>query len=235
MWWALIRKELREIAPYAIVGAVYCLLVVLALHSTTRHIPSPLAIFGLTSGSTMDEERETPTPPFNGGLEGLLVTFTVLMLLGFGLRQTLGEELKRTYPLLLHRPMGRNSLFLLKMSVGVAVYLFLTLSVILILAIDSAVPGHYAYPFKWEMVFSSLTIPVGGIAFYLVIFLTGLRRERWYGTRWLPAIAGFMVLLFLIRTSEVWQYAWLYVMLIGIVGILWILLAILDQFWKRDF
>ncbi len=235
MWWALIRKELREIAPFAIVGAIYCLLVVLALHSSTRHIPSPLAIFGLTSGSVMEEERITPTPPFDSGLTGLLGVFPALMLLGFGLRQTLGEEIKRTYPLLLHRPLGRNSIFLLKIGVGSVVYLILALPVILILAVDSAVPGHYAYPFKWEMAFSFLTIPMGGLAFYLAVFLTGLRRERWYGTRWLPVIAGFLIFQGLMGSLFVWQYSWLIQIILGFICCTWIILAILDQIWKRDF
>lgn len=232
MWWALIRKELREIAPFAAAGVVYCLLVVLALHSSTRDLPSPLATFGLIPHKFLSGiNRFSADPSFCDLLDELLFLFSVLFLLGIGLRQTLGEDLKRTYPLLLHRPMGRNSIFLAKIAAALSVYLFLTLSVILILAIDYATPGHYSYPFMWEVVFGSLTVPLGGVLFYLTVFLTGLRRERWYGTRWLPGVAGGLIYTGIIGLG----FTWPYLILMGSAGSVWILFAIRDQIWKREF
>lgn len=236
MWWALIRKELREIAPFAIVGAVYCLLVVLALHSATRHIPSPLSMFGFTSERSFSSEKEVLVPPyFNESLVFLLGLLTVPLVCGFALRQTLGEEYKRTYPLLIHRPMGRTAIFLCKLFVGIGVYLCLSLSVILILAFDSAVPGRYAFPFEWDMALSPIGLTVGGIALYLSIFLTGLRRERWYGTRWMPALAGICIFMVLVNCTELWRSSRFFVTISGLVACVWIVLAILDQIWKRDY
>ena len=236
MWWALIRKELREIAPYAIVGAVYCLLVVLALHSATRHIPSPLSMFGFTPRSSSSNEEEILLPPYSdGSLVFLLGLLTVPLVCGFALRQTLGEENKRTYPMLFHRPMGRTAIFLCKLFVGIGVYLCLSLSVILIMALDSALPGRYAFPFEWDMALSPISLTVGGIALYLSVFLTGLRRERWYGTRWMPALAGICIFMALANCTEIWRSTRFYMTVAGLVGCVWILLAILDQIWKRDY
>ena len=198
MWWALIRKELREIAPYAAAGGgLYLILLVEMLSFIPRHESPFEFVASLRWFEFLSWGRNPSVPPFvDDSLNSILLFLSILLTTAFGLRQTLGEEGRRTFPILLHFPFGKNRVLISKVAVGAGVYLMMTFSLISILAIDCSIPGHYAYPFEWGMILDSVTIPFRGVLLYLAAFLVGLHTANWYATRTLPGILALAVAIF---------------------------------------
>jgi hypothetical protein len=113
--------------------------------------------------------------------------------IALGLRQTLGESLRGTYPFLLHRPAGRRWLIGVKLLVGLCVSLLCGAVAILVYAIWVSTPGTHAGPFRWSMTLPSWETCFRVTVLYLGAFLTGLRPGRWYRTRILPLATTLVV------------------------------------------
>jgi hypothetical protein len=108
--------------------------------------------------------------------------------LGFG--QSLGESLHGTWKFLLHRPVGRTQLILVKLLVGVAAYLVCSAAAILSYAWWAATPGTHASPFEWSMTEQIWKVWLAMPLVYLGAFLSGIRPGRWLGTKLLPLAAA---------------------------------------------
>ncbi len=113
--------------------------------------------------------------------------------IALGLRQTLGESLRGTYPFLLHRPAGRRWLIGVKLFVGLCVCLLCGAAAILVYGCWAATPGSHASPFQWSMTLPSWETGFRVTILYLGAFLTGLRPGRWYRTRILPLATTLVV------------------------------------------
>lgn len=121
-----------------------------------------------------------------------LISGIFAVVLGF--RQSWWESLQGTYLFLLHRPIRRETVFLIKLATGSAVYLFCTSLPILLYAWWAILPGHHTGPFEWSMTWPTWRMTFLMLLLYLGAFLSGLRSARWFGTRLLPLVGSIMML-----------------------------------------
>lgn len=103
--------------------------------------------------------------------------------------QTFGESVRGTWSFLLHRPIDRRTIILMKLGTGLALTLGSTAVPILLYAWWAATPGMHASPFSWWMTRETWMLWLVSIPLYLGTFLCGIRAARWYGTRFLPLVA----------------------------------------------
>jgi hypothetical protein len=181
---ALALKELREIAGIAAAALLANLVLAAALMGMqpfVRLLKFPQGV-----------------PFVNPDIRAALSFVAVPLALALGFRQSAWEAQAGTYQFLLHRPIGRSTLFLTKLATGIAAFLVCTALPVLLYAWWAATPGHHPSPFAWSMTWPAWQLCIVLPLLYLGAFLSGLRPARWYGTRLLPlvAAAGFVVLLF---------------------------------------
>lgn len=145
--------------------------------------------------------------PFIGGsFTAFFTLISVVFAAALGFRQSAWESSRGTFLFLLHRPLRRETISLVKLAVGVAVLLVSASLPIVAYGSWARVPGHHASPFEWSM-----TGPTWRLTFllpllYLGAFLSGLRPARWFGTRLLPLVAA-IVFLVLLNTMPWWWLA----------------------------
>jgi hypothetical protein len=175
MFKAMALKELRETRGIILLAlAAYSLLLVANLFSTT-----------------LTWRRLAPF--VDDGFILVIALLFAAMTIALGLRQTLGESLRGTYPFLLHRPTGRNWLIGTKMFVGSVAYLVCSAVPLLAYGFWAATPGHHASPFQWSMTLPSWEVWFSMTLLYLGAFLSGIRPGRWIGSRLLPLVAAILV------------------------------------------
>jgi len=197
-------KEIRETRGIVLsVLALYCLLIMSLVHSW--HV---------------DCRRLPPFVEDEGSFYTWFIFLTLSMAIGLGLRQTLGESVRGSYPFLLHRPAGRRWLIGVKLLVGGGLYLACSAVPILAYALWAATPGTHPSPFDWSMTAPAWYISFGMTSLYLGAFLTGIRPGRWYRSRILPMAAA----LFLAYVAAICVFA------LGPVPELWayLTLAVFD-------
>jgi hypothetical protein len=173
---ALALKELREILPLAVLGLVLHLVLVAALIGL-----KPFAVWLPLAALGVPFQERVMAPAF----ATVGVGFTLLL----GFRQSAWELGQGTYKFLLHRPVRRETVFLVKLGTGIGVYLLCTLVPLLLYAYWASIPGHYPGPFEWGMTGFAWRLCFLLPLVYLGAFLSGLRPARWYGTRLLPLAA----------------------------------------------
>jgi len=124
----------------------------------------------------------------------------------FGLKQTMLESHQGTFRFLLHRPLSRNTVFLIKLLVGASAFLAVNAFMILLLGCWSARTGNHPSPFSWSMTLPTCELGVALLLVYLGGFLSGVRPAKWFGTRLVPgAFAAACV--YVIATSQWWWYS----------------------------
>jgi hypothetical protein len=179
---ALLFKELRETMGIAIIALLAYLAGIANLIGYT------VLPFGMV--------RIFPQP-LQGGipfLDGQFMPWFIIVSIGFvvalGFKQTVGESVRGTWLLLLHRPMDRRRLIAVKLAVGTALYLVVSAAAILIYAAWAASPGNHASPFYWWLTVPSWQVWIICWLGYLGVVFAGIRPGRWFGTRLLPAAAA---------------------------------------------
>lgn len=173
-------KELRESAAIVAI-ALLVLLHILAMEMQWQMLPWISVGYGDFS------------VPFLGFSDTLLF-FGGALAIGLGLKQSAWENAGNQYYFLLHRPIARPAVFLLKLLVGLAILETLLAGSILLYANWAATAGSKPAPFDWGMTTKSWCVCLITPSVYLGAFLSGLRPGRWLGTRLLPLVAtGFIV------------------------------------------
>jgi hypothetical protein len=152
---------------------------------------------------------------------------------GLGLRQTLGESISGTYPLLFHRPVCRNWLIGVKLGVGVSLYLICGSIPILAYGVFAATPGNHASPFEWSMTVPAWAAMLEMALFYFAAFLSGLRPGRWFGSRLLPLAA--VVPLLINVFPEPFRTGWVVHLLAVMAVDVWMIAAIFYVSETRDY
>jgi hypothetical protein len=187
---ALVIKELRECAP---LGAIAALAAAWALCDLTGALSPWLG-------------RPSPGVPFvqSDDPYGYLITIAGGLAVALGFKQTAWEEFRGTFHYLLHRPIDRRRVFLVKAAVGVALVQAVGAAVILIYGFWAATPGTHASPFFWSMTKQTWQIWFAMPTVYLAAFLCGLRPARWYGSRLLPLVGAGMVAMTLAIQPWLW-------------------------------
>ena len=216
MWKALAYKELRETLGLAAIAIVVYLLLV----------------GSLTGLHTFPLNLRSDEIPFAGtGFVGYFVFLSVVLVIGLGLRQTIGESVRGTWLFLMHRPVERWKLVALKLAIGLAACLVSMALPILVYAWWAATPGTHASPFEWSMTLDSWRGWLSMTPLYFAAFLVGMRPARWFGSRLLPlAGAGFLV-----GVIQALPWWWL----LGAPAILlldaWLIVSIFDVARTRDY
>ena len=119
-----------------------------------------------------------------------------------GLRQTVGELRRGTYPLTLHLPLSWRAIFAVKIAVGLALVCGLGAAALGVISIWAATPGHHPSPFEWSMTCSAWRVWFAAPIVYLGGIATGLLPARWFGTRLFPLIAAGALTFALTMLSE---------------------------------
>jgi ABC-type transport system involved in multi-copper enzyme maturation permease subunit len=181
---AIVRKELRETRLFAALAVgVY----LIYLSGLTGKWGRPLrALFGWLPGMN----AEAPDIPFvEDNFLSMFFFIGVALAITLGFRQSAWEPSQGTSLYLLHLPLGRQTIFLTKLSTGIGLLLFCTLLPILIYATWAAIPGTHPGPFEWSMTGPAfhnwLILPIA----YLGAFASGIRPARWFGSRLLPLVS----------------------------------------------
>jgi len=180
---ALAIKELRESAAIIAVAALAMLWL---LSSVTGWRFLPLSVEGDVVGRVPFVVTEFVV---------FLVFFGGALAIGLGLKQSAGENSADKYYYLLHRPISRQTVFLTKITLGLAVLLLFTVGPLLIYATWAATPGNHATPFFWGMTADAWRTCWALPSIYLGALLSGLRPAHWFGTRLLPLLGtGLLVI-----------------------------------------
>jgi hypothetical protein len=214
---ALIIKELRECAPLAALAA---LLAAGTLYAWTGGTLWP----GVTYAAARipfvgDDFTYGPLLLIAGGLAIVL-----------GLKQSGWEELRGTYHYLLHRPIERRQVFLLKAVVGLGIVLTLGAAMILIYALWAATPGTHPSPFFWSMTLPAWRVWATLPAVYLAALVWGIRPARSYRSGLFPPLGcGLVVFVLFVQP-------WLWIAVLGglvLAAICWA--VAIDQARTRDY
>lgn len=116
-----------------------------------------------------------------------IVALTGYCLAGaIALWQTMGESFRGTWVFLLHRPIPRRDIILVKIAVGLSVTLISTAIPILLYLWWAVTPGRHASPFELWMTRESVLVWLGFFPIYFAAFLCGIREARWYVSRFFP-------------------------------------------------
>jgi hypothetical protein len=183
---ALAWKELREVLWIA-VAALGCYLVL------TISLMGGMVFSWVPAMPT-----ETEAVPFvTGGFMGGFTLISLVFAVALGFRQSAWESSRGTYLFLLHRPLRREAIFLVKLAIGIGVFLCCASLPVVLYGCWAATPGYHDGPFEWSMSQSAWRLALLTPLVYLGAFLSGLRPARWFGTRLLPLAASLLFLLLL--------------------------------------
>jgi ABC-type transport system involved in multi-copper enzyme maturation permease subunit len=205
MWKALALKEIRECLVIALVALA------VSFYLVARNTGWESGTFGLMIESLAQlgglnfYGRSPDAIPFVASeFIGQLNLVLALFAMTLGFRQSVGESLHGTYPLLLHLPVSRTRLMAAKVTLGLGVYLVCGAVPILVYSLWAATPGTHASPFYWSMTAPVWMAWLAMSCLYLAAFLSGLRPARWYGSRLAPLAAGLPALFVTFGTGLSW-------------------------------
>jgi hypothetical protein len=177
---ALMRKELRECAGLAALG-----LAGLAWLALSAIGISP---FGFLFSQARGGAGTIPFIDDSFTLNFALAAGALVIALGF--KQALSDQAGSAHLFLLHRPVKRQTIFLTKVLVGLALYFFLAALPILVYSLWAASAGTHASPFAWSMTTQAWITWLALHLVYLGAFLSGIRPAAWTGTRVMPLAAS---------------------------------------------
>ena len=225
MWTALLSKELRECGLFA--G--------LALLAQMQLLGSgmDMSLIPLLSSGRGTEIPFLSKRAFDmmSDRELMFITIAIISAIVIGLNQTLMESWRQTSLFLLHRPMPRSQIFLVKLAAGGLILLDDCVDPFMIYCLWAATPGTHASPFFWSMTEPWWHSVLVAFACYLGAFLTGIRPANWIGSRTWPLIAATGMALGL-KLAPVWT-AVVYAGLVALIACL--VISILNTTRHREY
>jgi hypothetical protein len=227
MFRAMALKELREVTGIAVLALAAYGLLVAAMIETLSSLNILAWLFSANSIST-------GIPFLEDAFVGRFFLISALFAIALGLRQTMGESIRGTYPFLLHRPVGRRWLIGTKLLVGAAVYLACSAVPILAYGSWAATPGTHPSPFQWAMTTRTWIGWLAMTPLYLGAFHAAVRPGRWYRSKLVPlAAATFAAVIAAAFASEFDRSLW--PCLIVLVFDVWLIAMILFTVRVRDY
>ena len=207
MWKALAFKEVREclgVSAIALAAALY----LMARDTGWDAGIVSLLLERVVQLGGLHVYRESPDaiPFVNAGLPEQLGLVFGLFAIALGFRQTVGESLHGTWPLLLRLPMPRMRMLYAKLCLGLAVYMACAAVPLLLYCFWAATPGTHASPFYWSMTVPTWVSWFSMSCLYLAAFLSGLRPARWLGSRLAPLVAAIPPVM--VANAATWSWWW---------------------------
>ncbi len=172
---SLVWKESRELAPLVALAVVAELLF---------YFPTNLLAMFYNSYS----DYSSQIPFVSSTLPNWLLAVGAVTGIAVGFWQTSGELSRGTFLYLLHRPVDRRTVFLVKLAVGISITLLVPGVPILGYAIWASIPGNQASPFFWSMTIGTWLIWFRLPFFYLGAYLSGLRPGAGWEAGRLPCL-----------------------------------------------
>ncbi len=184
MFVALLRKELRQLRLWGLAAGAVLLLYALGQTDAMQRLLQG-------SGMVNYNPLYSAQSPFLQN-DGFGEAYSVLMMLCgimLGFAQIAGEQMRKTWQFLLHRPVSRGLILTAKLLAGTLWYAVAVGVPLALLSGYAIVPGHYAAPWRFSMLYPFAVMAMAGWLGYLSGVQMALRRARWYGTRFaaLPA------------------------------------------------
>lgn len=229
MFKAMVVKELRETRAIALLGlATYGLLVAAMVDRSSRFDLNPFVLL-------RSSWQQYYVPFVEDEFLAHFCWVSAAIAIALGLRQTVGESMRGTYPLLFHRPATRRWLIGMKLLVGTVIYLICGAVPILAYAFWAATPGTHASPFEWSMTVPSWVAWFAMTLFYLGAFLIGIRPGRWYRSRLLPLAAAAAVVFITFLMAEAGNVGPLWRLLVLVAADVWMVATIFFIARTRDY
>lgn len=186
---ALAWKESRELAPFIVLASlVQLFLVATATGNRT----------GLLA------QNHGVIPFINDSMLWWMFCVAGIATSIMALWQTWWESSRGTFLFLLHRPASRVAIISMKLAIGVAILLALSVLPVLVYSLWAAAPGTHASPFEWSMTAFAWRLCAAMPLVYLGAFLSGLRPARWYGSRFFPLFSSLFLLIVCMSVSYSW-------------------------------
>ena len=213
---ALVLKELREsagVVVLAVLGLVYAL--------------ASLTLFPLLPGMGGWLYHY---PFVADSLSFYLALVAGGLAIALGLKQTAWELGYDTYRFLLHRPIPRAYVFVVKLVVGFLLLMLLSGGLILLYAWWAATPGNVPAPFDWSMTRQAWVQWFALPPVYFGAFLCGIRPGNWFGSKLVPLAGAIAAGLLVSVLPWVWSAALASLVIVAIQ-----LVAIFHSVRVRDF
>lgn len=124
-----------------------------------------------------------------------------------GILQIVTELRRDRWAFLIHRPVGRTTIFVGKVVGGLTLYSLAMGIPLLGAAVWAATPGSVAAPFDSRMLLPGFADVLTGTAFYFAGMLTGIRQARWYGSRALGIVAAVLCAILVLNVAKEFRHA----------------------------
>ncbi len=173
--WALILKELRSISRFIALALLvdgWLLSELTGQSNWLRGFPAPTIGFALAQSDWL-------------WWCGFLVAAIASML---GLAMSLDDGLRGTWAFALFRPVSRRAYIGVKLLVGGAVTLALSLLPVVVYSVWAATPGNVAGPFRLSFLQPAIEACGWSVVVFLGAFLSGLRPAKWWWSRLWPLV-----------------------------------------------
>ena len=177
---ALLSKELRECGLYAAIALLA------QIHFLGEGMGLPLI-------PLMSNGRGVEIPFLASGRESTFTTIAILAAIVLGLHQTAWESWRQTTLFLLHRPLPRPQIYLLKIVAGSLLLVGVAAVPLFVYSLWASMPGTHASPFYWSMTEPWWRSVAVCWVCYLGAFLTGIRPAYWVGSRTWPLITALVM------------------------------------------
>lgn len=225
----LLRKELREILPWILLGAITLLIVGSMLLQGRRLLGGYVGVQYCKPGETFTPRSVTIQGPLlllGSWVLGISIALGVIV----GIRQFWIPYFTKTWPFLLHRSLSRSTILAAKLA-AVAIGFCISVGLIwtiLFRYVSGPEVSLFAPPSRM-LAEGWLFILVGLIA-YLGTALSGLSTARWYTTR-IFGMALAAIIFF--ATIMQWKISWSFAALL--IGAAILLIQVFHTFSHREF
>ena len=204
---ALALKELRELAPIA--GPALCVYALIVARAT-----------GVEFFFFQFWPRSYNEVPFvTDGFINQIVLVSICLAVALAIRQTIGESRRATWHWLLHRPIARERVMLVKLATGTALYLVCGALPILWYACWAAMPRKHPSPFYWSMTAEAWESWALAASLYFAAFLCGLWPARSFGPRWAPLVGMAAAVMFGYATLSPVSTAAVWILPLALIGL----------------
>jgi hypothetical protein len=226
---ALLKKELRECLPWALLAAAFVLAFGFFSMITQRVDGYSYKVFSPGSSVSFSYYEFVSRAPY-GPIGVLVFLASVGLGLALGVRQFWMAHFTKTWGFTLHRSASRATILWAKLAAA-AVSITFSLGLVWLYFYWYARRSEYCpLPPTIRVFLEGWIFIMFGLVVYLGTALSGLSRARWYTTKMLGL--AFSVLIYATILAQ-WRLTWAFSAVIA--GVVILLSQIIDTFLSREF